>query len=763
MAAGIEWDADEEEARHRRIAERRARVEERLRLQRQQRDVDVHGTQSDDSAASASAKGKQQAAASNEVVQALVAQQGADTEAVRAGAEARSKAHRAACEAEKAALREHVAAEEEASRCENRAIDLEWEQLQSVAVPQELAAQIANASAHCARVIESKQATVGAVRALLARRDDQFVRLLRKQAEETDGLIASMHGQSEVLKAVQERELEAVEAAYMQDRSELLAAQKAELAVLLEKRSAAEADFMEQYLSACEQYENELERLRTEGLAEHGALKRKLEADVASLEVHLDSVKAIYLLNADKLDYNHRVLVERERECKEALLQQKRRITRQWEALSRLRKRHAAAEARAGVENARLSDEYRHVTAAFNHLQSKFRHFKAADLARFERVHAMKEEELGELLEQLLQAEAVISCFAQGLPLPTAEEAAGAAGSAGSAGSEAGGLQLVGRAVVLDPLAASAAVADGLPAEVVAVPAPAADSEAGQLIPAYHPSCDRAHSAEQGSADTSDDTAVLALSCLEISSSGGLAPDGLAEEELRASVDTGALSLLLDPASGQLRGDQLQHLLARLSGAAPGSGLTAEAVARSLGLQRPGTVAMLEHAFGGDGSVNAPLADTIRPRLAEVEGSEGQELSAKSGSGSIFTARQVEVGLAHLVQQYRQVHSDRPGSQSPGLPASAPSGPDSVRVQPTSRQYWQARADAVLPAAMVRAWKLLEAQAGERLAMMQGRTGLAEEVLALRKENDELKAALTEELNSPLHRELQLPPTLLLR
>lgn len=124
-----------------------------------------------------------------------------------------------------------------------------------------------------------------------------------------------------------------------QDRSELLAAQKAELTVLLERRSAAEADFMEQYLAACEQvglggpasqgrcpagpwqhvqsvlnprkralhctarglvgwaaaavcalvcygvclsfpcapqqYENELERLRTEGLAEHGALKRK--------------------------------------------------------------------------------------------------------------------------------------------------------------------------------------------------------------------------------------------------------------------------------------------------------------------------------------------------------------------------------------------------------------------------------------------------------------------------------------------------------
>lgn len=69
-------------------------------------------------------------------------------------------------------------------------------------------------------------------------------------------------------------------------------------------------------------------------------------------------------------------------------MQQKRRITRQWEALNRLRKRHAAAEARAAADNARLGDEYRHVTRAFNHLQSKFRHFKAADLARFERVRA---------------------------------------------------------------------------------------------------------------------------------------------------------------------------------------------------------------------------------------------------------------------------------------------------------------------------------------------------------------------------------------
>ena len=76
---------------------------------------------------------------------------------------------------------------------------------------------------------------------------------------------------------------------------------------------------------------------------------------------------------------------ERERESQEALRQQKRRITRQWEVLNRLRARHAAAEARAGAEGGRLGAEYAGVARAFSHLQGKFRHFKAADLARFQR------------------------------------------------------------------------------------------------------------------------------------------------------------------------------------------------------------------------------------------------------------------------------------------------------------------------------------------------------------------------------------------
>lgn len=36
----------------------------------------------------------------------------------------------------------------------------------------------------------------------------------------------------------------------------------------------------------------------------------RLEAEVASLEAHLDGMRSVYMLNADKLEYNVRVLCE---------------------------------------------------------------------------------------------------------------------------------------------------------------------------------------------------------------------------------------------------------------------------------------------------------------------------------------------------------------------------------------------------------------------------------------------------------------------
>lgn len=88
--------------------------------------------------------------------------------------------------------------------------------LQEIRHPQGLHAAIQAVSAHCQRVLERKDGSLDAIRALLRVRDEQYIKLLQAQGQETDSLIATMHAQHGRLRGVQERELEAVEGAYMQ-------------------------------------------------------------------------------------------------------------------------------------------------------------------------------------------------------------------------------------------------------------------------------------------------------------------------------------------------------------------------------------------------------------------------------------------------------------------------------------------------------------------------------------------------------------------
>jgi dynein regulatory complex protein 1 len=70
----------------------------------------------------------------------------------------------------------------------------------------------------------------------------------------------------------------------------------------------------------------------------------RLETDIQNLEQHLEAMRATYQLNTEKLDYNCRVLVERDHENQTTINQQKRKISRQRDVLSSLKQRYVESE-----------------------------------------------------------------------------------------------------------------------------------------------------------------------------------------------------------------------------------------------------------------------------------------------------------------------------------------------------------------------------------------------------------------------------------
>ena len=79
----------------------------------------------------------------------------------------------------------------------------------------------------------------------LKQKDDEYVKALKKQAEDIDKLLQRMGIQFMELRKAYEDELEEIETAFSHEREELRANNREEIDLLLDKRSRMEQTFME--------------------------------------------------------------------------------------------------------------------------------------------------------------------------------------------------------------------------------------------------------------------------------------------------------------------------------------------------------------------------------------------------------------------------------------------------------------------------------------------------------------------------------------
>ena len=119
-------------------------------------------------------------------------------------------------------------------------------------------------------------------------------------------------------------------------------------------------------------------------------------------------MRSTYQLNTEKLEYNFRVLSERDFENANTIAQQKRKLARLQDSLSGLVSKYGKTDRQHKQENMDLTDEYRRITEQFQDLQSKFHHFQVADANKFDEIWAMKEEQVKGLLSVVLTADKLI-------------------------------------------------------------------------------------------------------------------------------------------------------------------------------------------------------------------------------------------------------------------------------------------------------------------------------------------------------------------
>ncbi|KAJ9522954.1 hypothetical protein QJQ45_023754 [Haematococcus lacustris] len=692
-------------AQEQRILARRKRIQERLAAMRE---GDNAGGKEGEKKEEVG-KGKAQIIESKRKLYKFKHRTDQDVSSVRVAGDERENAHRVAEENTRQELRAKLLAEAEQSARQNAAVAMRWADLFSIDVPQDLYMEIERQRMACEKIIGSKDKLIHEIKTELKKKDDEFVKTLKRQAEDIDTLLQYMSRQFVEMQNAYKEELEEIENAFLQERSDLLDSNRKEMTDLFDKRSKMEADFMERYLSTVEKYQGALEALRISDAEDYHILKIRLETDIQNLEQHLEAMRATYQLNTEKLEYNYRVLVERDHENQATINQQKRKISRQRDILSGLKARYAETERKHIEENMRLTDEYKRITEQFKDLQGKFRHFETVDTKKYAEVWAMKEAEVAAKVRQLLQADKVIHEQQLGWAWAPPDDAL----------------------FVPTPLAPPPAAAS------------AATTQQGEGSGQGTPGSRGAEGEEQvGEGEEVSEEEVAARRA-----------EKELQERLRSPAYLGALSLLADEA-GFLVDSKVRAMLDKLPKDEAGL-LAAESIVRAVGVTDGTGFAALMDALSADSTIEGKakgIGGTSRLGGDDPPSSQGGQADAGSRAQVLVHPDDVVRRLRAFVE-LESAAPTRSGLAGPSRAVGA------VRRAAELEQEFWSRMTHVINEKGTRVWRALEKQLERYLALLHARATSLSEVDSLQHQNAELRALLNQYLSSRINEELQIPPT----
>ena len=114
--------------------------------------------------------------------------------------------------------------QEEAVRSgkQNAAVEMRWAELLDQNMPQELHKEIVSQKAACANIISSKDELIREFQQQLKSKDEEYVKALKQQADDIEEMLTRMRLEFKELQEEYEVELEAIEAAFLSERDELL-------------------------------------------------------------------------------------------------------------------------------------------------------------------------------------------------------------------------------------------------------------------------------------------------------------------------------------------------------------------------------------------------------------------------------------------------------------------------------------------------------------------------------------------------------------
>lgn len=133
-----------------------------------------------------------------------------------------------------------------------------------------------------------------------------------------------------------------------------------------------------------------------------------LETDINKLEQELECIKALCLMNSEKLDYNYQILAKRENENLIIKSQQKRRINKLSDLINVYKNNISEYTNKSAVEMKRLNEQVFSLRKGVRDTEEKLKYFSKTNDSKYKQIWNLNYKKAEYLLKRILKVDCLL-------------------------------------------------------------------------------------------------------------------------------------------------------------------------------------------------------------------------------------------------------------------------------------------------------------------------------------------------------------------
>ncbi|PBC28405.1 dynein regulatory complex protein 1 [Apis cerana] len=287
-------------------------------------------------------------------------------------------------------------------------ITKKWPDILALKHPLDIHDEIELQNAKGLEILKKKDDFIALLKEELENADLMFAEDVKKQNEDINLLIERMESQVKTMTKAYRHEMELIETVIESERKIMMEISMEKWNVLYKKLQEDTFEEKEKRKEIIKEYEKEMEKVIIEHQEEFRKQKIMYELEIQNLQQEVQNMKALCIMNVEKLDYNFAVLKRRDEENTIVKNQQKRKINKLQDVINNLKKTHSALEESKKAEIQKLTNQILKSQKSVLELEKKSDYLAIINDKKYMQVWDMNIKTANELIDKILTADRII-------------------------------------------------------------------------------------------------------------------------------------------------------------------------------------------------------------------------------------------------------------------------------------------------------------------------------------------------------------------